>query len=184
MVGSVFGGIVLSQTQEAEPISAPSQKIEGNAHQIIIREVQRSRAALQVGMGLLGLGLVAGGVASGYLVDGGLNPLIPLAAVVAVLGFGILTILSWRRSGEFEIVEVVDGRLRLVNSSHRGFMFDAPLEQAKVHRVRHSMGLRLCLRDGVRAVEVGNNLSPEQREVLAERIDAAVANAMHAPAQA
>lgn len=168
----------MSQAQDS--LSGPTEKVSGNAHQIIIREVQRSRLAFQMGLGLMGLGLVAGGVASGYLIDGGASPFIPLLAAFAVVVFGIFTIASWRRSGEFEIVEVVDGRLRLVNSRHRGYMFDAPLEKARLQRVRHSLGLRLCLRDGERAVELGDNLSPQQREILAERIDAAVASASQA----
>lgn len=160
-----------------EETSAPVEKVSGKSHQIVIREVERNRMGLKMGLGLLGLGCVSGGIASGYLIDTGASPIVPALAVVSVLGFGLSTLMSWRRSGEFEIVEIVDGRLRLVNSKAQAFAFDAPIEQTKLQRVKHSLGTRLCLRDGVRAVELGGSLSAPQREVLAERIDAAIETA-------
>lgn len=163
-------------TQAIEGPTGPSEKVVGSAHQIIIREIQRSRLAFQMGVGLLGLGVVAGGVASGYLIDTEVGPVVPLIAAFSVIGFGLASIASWRRSGECEILEIVDGRLRLLSSRHRIYIFDAPIEKARVQRVKHSLGTRLCLRDGERAVEVGNNLTPEQREVLAHRIDAIIAS--------
>lgn len=165
------GGVV----KEEEIV--PVEKVSGKSHQIIVREVARDRIGLQMGLGLLGLGVIAGGIASGYLIDSATSLVVPLLVVAAVVGFGMASLMSWRRSGEFEVVEIIDGRLRLVNSKVRYFVFDAPIEQTKVQRVRHSLGMRLCLRDGVRAVEFGGNLPVKQRELLAQRIDAALETA-------
>lgn len=157
--------------------SSPVERETDRSHQFVIREVARSRMGLQLGLGLLGLGALAGGVASGYLVDGGVSPVVPILAIAAVIGFGLSVLIAWRKSGEFEIIEIVDGRLRIVVSQTKRFVFDAPVDQARVQRVKHSMGMRIALRDTQKAIEVGGHLSPEQREDLADRLDAALASA-------
>ena len=161
-------------TEQPTQPSLPVERTTDRGHQFVIREVERSRMGLQLGVGLLGLGAVAGGIGSGYLVDTGMHPLIPLVAMAAVIGFGLAVLLSWRKSGEFEIIEIVDGRIRLVMSEAKRYAFDAPVTEARLQRVKHSLGMRLALRDSRAAVEIGGHLTPEQREALANRVDAAL----------
>lgn len=163
-----------------EPPTQPSLPVErttDRGHQFVIREVERSRMGLQLGVGLIGLGAMAGGVASGYLIDTGMPAIIPILAVGGVIGFGLAVLLSWRKSGEFELIEIVDGRIRLVISTTKRYPFDAPVTEARVQRVKHSLGMRLALRDSQAAVEVAGHLTPEQREFLADRIDVALTRA-------
>jgi uncharacterized membrane protein len=164
-------------TEQPTQPSIPVERTTDRAHQFVIREVERSRMGLQLGVGLLGLAAIAGGVASGYLVDNGMPVIIPLLAVAGVVGFGLAVLLSWRKSGEFEIIEIVDGRIRLVISHAKRFAFDAPIHEARLQRVKHSLGMRLALRDSKAAVEVAGHLTAEQREMLADRVDAALARA-------
>lgn len=146
---------------------------------VIIREARHSNGVLRTLFGVLGLGIVAGIVSlQPYLSDLDVTaPVLAMSLAFGVIVFGVAALNSWRRSEDLEAVEIQNGRLQLVMSFCQKPLFDAPLEIAQVHRflLPKSGGMKLFLRDGERAVEVGADMSSEEREVLASRLDSLVA---------
>lgn len=147
---------------------------------VVIRETRHSYAVWRTVFALLGLGAVAVIVSvQPYLTAQDLSaPLVSLGLAFGVVLLGVAALGSWRRSEDVEAMEVNRGRLQLVMSFCRQPLFDAPLEIAQIHRfmLPKNAGMKLFLRDGERAVEVGADMAAEDRESLANRLDALVAN--------
>ena len=101
-----------------------------------------------------------------------------IALVCATVAFGVVAIMTWRKKGEFEIIEIKDGMVLLVNSHSATPSYKAPAQITKFQRLRLPNGtIQLYMRDGEKAVEVARMLPPKQRDVLAEKIESALAQA-------
>lgn len=138
---------------------------------IVIHEVPRSQWWTRLGVGLLGLAILGACVSFGLLDRLTQSPLLLVVLVVAVMAFGAGALLASRQRGQFEILELDAGRLRLRVSETSIPIFEAPVGEARFQRVKHPLGLRLMLRDHERAVEVGQRLPAARRADLADMVE-------------
>ncbi len=146
---------------------------------VVIRETRRSNGVWRTLFGVLGLGLVTLLVLfQPYMNDVDMTaPLMAFAMAFGVLVFGLAALSSWRRSEDMEAVEIQNGRLKLIVSFYEQPVFDAPLSIAQVHRftLPKNGGTKLFLRDGQKAVEIGADMTEDDRQQLANRLDSLVA---------
>ena len=157
----------------AQPSVTPTSSV----HRVVIRETRRSRATAKIIMGLLVLLSIASLVSAQERLGMELlaNPLVAFALMFVCVGFGVVTILAWRQSGHFEVVEVIEQRVRLMVAPFKKPFFDAPVSETRVQCLTLPKGgLKLFLRDGVKAVEIGGDLPTEDRRRIAQRLDALV----------
>lgn len=102
-----------------------------------------------------------------------------LALACATIAFGVASLLTWRKKGEYEIVEIKDGMVYLISSQSKTPTYSAPMHITKFQRLRLPNGtIQLYMRDGEKAVEVAKTLPPKQRDILAEKIEEAMAKAV------
>lgn len=144
------------------------------ADKVVIRETRRSSSVGKVVVGLMGLGLIALWVSYQPTLDLGpaAAPWVALLTMFAVLALGVGTLLAWRKSGDYEAVEIQGQRIRWVVAPFKKPFFDALLEETRVQRFVLPKGSwKLFLRDGQHAVELGGDLEPQEREALAERLE-------------
>lgn len=139
--------------------------------QIIIREVPRSRSYLRLLLSMLGIAFIAVGVVSGFLVNSDTAIWISGLVALAVIALGWALLQAWRHSGEREYIDISAQNVRLMNSLAMKPLFEASLGETRVQRVKHSLGMRLCLRSQDQAYEFANHLPVEEREKLAEEIE-------------
>lgn len=140
---------------------------------LVIKRVQKSRWMKRLVVGLVGMALAAIAAITRLLPDQGSNPWITGLLGASVVGFGLAALLSWRRSGEFEIIELRADRVLLLVSEATAPIFDAPVTHTKLQVFTHpnpKVGIQLFLRDQVKAVEIGSNLGQEQRQEMAQRL--------------
>ena len=143
---------------------------------IVIQETRRSPALVKVftGLALLAIAAAVVGLGPGLLgtdpVDG---PLKAALAGLAVTLVGAGTLSTWRNSGEREVLECAPDRIRLLHSLAQGPLYDAAVANTRLQRFVAPGGqMQLFLRDGVRAVEIGRQLGPGERNRMAERLEA------------
>ena len=106
--------------------------------------------------------------------------LVTIVSAIAVVLFGTAALLAWRRRGEYELIEINDGRVLLRSSQSRTPIFDAAIAQSKAQRlILPKGGMQLFLRDGTKAIEIGNRLGYSAREQLAAQLEQAIG--MEAP---
>ena len=154
----------------ASPVSTPAD----TDFRVVIRETRRSSAIGKVMVGLLGLVMTAGFVSyqPNLRIDPETAPALAALLAVAVITLGVGTLLAWRKSGDFEAVEVKNNRVRLVIAPFKNPFFDAPVTETRIQRFVLPKGSwKLFLRDGSRAVELGADLPESERAQLADRLD-------------
>lgn len=154
----------------ASPVSAPSA-LESR---VVIRETRRTSAIGKVIVGLIGLVVTAGFTfyQSKLKIDPETALMLAILLALAVLSLGVGTLLAWRKSGDFEAVEVKNHRVRLVIAPFKNPFFDAPVSETRIQRFVLPKGSwKLFLRDGSRAVELGADLPEKERADLADRLD-------------
>lgn len=140
---------------------------------LVIKRHQRSRWIGRLVVSLIGMGVAAAVAVTRLLPDQGTNPMITVLLGASVVGFGIATLLAWRRSGEFEILELRADRVVVRVSQSSVPVFDAPVTQTKLQVFTHpnpKVGLQVFLRDGVKAVEIARDLGQQQRQEMATRL--------------
>lgn len=155
----------------AAPARAPSPPAPDR---VVIRETRRTGAVSKVAVGLFGLFIAAAFASfqSSLKVDPDALPWVVSATAFAVVTLGVGTLMAWRKSGAFEAVEVRDRRVQLIIAPYKKPFFDAPLESTRIQRFVLPQGsLKLFLRDGVKAVELGADLDDASRTRLADQLD-------------
>lgn len=167
------------------PSAVVAMPTRSSASRVVIRETRHEKGVWRTLFGVLGLVAVAVIVSlQPYLSAQDITaPFMAFSLAFGVVVFGVAALGSWRRAEEVEAVEIQNGRLQLVVSFYQKPLFDAPLEIAQVHRfvLPKNGGMKLFLRDGERAIEVGADMSGEEREALAQRLDLLVAPYKPAP---
>lgn len=140
---------------------------------LVIKRAEKSRWIGRLVIGLTGMGVAAIAATTRLLPEQGTNPWITVLLAASVVIFGAATLLAWRRSGKFEIVELRGDRVRLLVSEAAAPLFDAPVTQTRLQVFNHpnpKVGLQVFLRDGIRAVEIAQDLGQEQRQEMAQRL--------------
>ena len=89
---------------------------------------------------------------------------------LAITLFGLALILTLRKKREFELFEISESAALLKN--HYGISFEGRLGETKLQRVRLPNGtVRIFLRNGVHAVELGSSVPQKTREDVAAKIE-------------
>lgn len=145
-------------------------------YRVVVQETRKTVSVVLVFLSLVGLAAVAWTIAqpSRALDENLSSPLVGAFLFSFVLTMGSLALAAWRQSGILEVVEIKQGRVRLMSSfSHQ--TFDAPIGEVRVQRLAPSVGqMRLFLRDGTRAAEVGTGLVPESKVQVAQEVEAMI----------
>ena len=141
---------------------------------LVIKETRRANLKARAAVSVATLLLVGLGVFFQYARGGQAlqDPGISATLAIAVMLLGMASLLAWRRSGEYEFVERVDDRVYMRTTKALQPVFDAPLSSTRFQcLVLPSGKTQLFLRDGVRAVEVGADMTEEEKSDFRAQMD-------------
>lgn len=141
---------------------------------LVIKEPRQASLRARAFVSLVALVLVAGLVASSALAGAGVLADLMSSAMVAfaVILLGVAALVAWRKSGEYEFVERVEDRIfvRTTRASHP--VFDAPISEVRFQKLVLPGGsAQLFLRDGIRAVELGSEMTQADKEAFREQME-------------
>ena len=141
---------------------------------LVIKETRRAnlkaRAAVSVAtLALVGLGVFSQYASGGHALQ---DPAISASLAIGVILLGLASLLAWRRSGDYEFIERVADRVYMRTTKALQPVFDAPLASTRFQcLVLPSGKTQLFLRDGVRAVEVGADMTEDEKSDFRARMD-------------
>lgn len=137
---------------------------------IVVYEMTKTRLWPRIVVTVMGLLAAIVMIVMGYYKPPTIETLIAMS--VATIFFGVALLLTWRKKGEYEIVELKDGRVMIMTSHSPAPSFDAPVSQTRFQRLRLPNGvIQLYMRDGQKAVELAKMLPQKQRDLLADRLE-------------
>lgn len=146
---------------------------------LVIKETRRANLKLRAAVAVATMLLVGIGVSFQHYSDGqALNdPAISFALAVGVVLLGVASLMAWRRYGEYEFIERVADRIYMRTTQSSQPVFDAPLASTRFQCLVLPGGkTQLFLRDGVKAVEVGADMSEEEKSDFRTRMDELIGN--------
>lgn len=157
-------------------------------HHMVMKEKNASRKWARFVLSFIGLLLIGGFVTMGMVLpsvyemnlrDTG-QMAMTACFIVAALGFGVASLLSWRQKGERQAIVIKNNMVKLQSSKLRQPLFSASIEHTKFQRFQRPDGKQqLFLRAGERAVEVGQRLPMPEQNLLATELEKVLG--VHAP---
>lgn len=141
---------------------------------LVIKETRRANLKARAAVSVAGILLVGGGVLIQYAQGGQAlqDPGVSASLSLGVILLGVASLLAWRRSGEYEFVERVGDRIYMRTTRATQPVFDAPLDSMRFQCLVLPTGkTQLFLRDGIRAVEVGADMSEEEKSTFRAQMD-------------
>ena len=122
-------------------------------------------------IGLVAVGVSIGVFGSEHLLDLEDGWLMSLFLSLAVLGFGASSLLLWRQKTETQEIVVSKEFVEVRSSLLRKPLFHSPVATTKLQRFTSPGGReQIFLRNEEKALEVGQNLDPEQQQKLIQHL--------------
>lgn len=133
-----------------------------------------------VGLIALGGSIAVFGGSLDNVMSGGQSPLISLFLSLAVLGFGLSSLLSWRQKSETQEIVVGQNFIEVRSSLLKTPLFHSPLTTTKIQRFQLPGGRQqIFLRNEEKALEIGQTLEQTQQDQLAQHLENVLG--VHAP---
>ena len=133
-----------------------------------------------VGLLCVGLSVALWGNGQIKLVSSQDTAMLSVFMAVAVLGFGMSSVLSWRQKGDVQEIGFEGAHVVVRSSQLKQALFSFPITATKL-QCFHLPGGRqqLFLRTDEMALEIGQSLTPDQQNKLAEHLEMVLG--VHAP---